>query len=88
MLTVQRFQNFVTEDGSARLTKWCFSITTVLISFMSVKITNDTLSEKFSIQKSVNWCFASNFGHQQKPIFLTFLNVVDFQSPSSLLLKA
>ena len=55
---------------------------------MSVKITIVTLSEKNSIQKSVNWFFASNFGHRQKPIFLTFLNLVDIQSPSSLLLKA
>ena len=47
ILIVQNFfKKYVTKNGSSRLSKWCFSLTTGLIFFMSVKIIKRTLDEK------------------------------------------
>ena len=68
LLIVQSFQKVVIKNDSYRLPKWCFSVTTVLISFMRVTISNLLLRKKFD----------SNFSHLVFWIKIWTLTRIDF----------
>ena len=53
----QRVQKVVTKNDSTRLSKRCFSVTTVFISFMRVKISNPTFWRNFDpISSHLDFC--------------------------------
>ena len=66
ILIVQNFEKVVISNDSSRLSKWCFTVTTGMISSTRGTISNFTLREKDSIQISVSWFFASKSGHSQE----------------------
>ena len=70
ILIFQNFQKVVVKNDLTRLSKWCFSVTTVLISFNRVKISKHTLREKDLIQISISWFFASKYRQSQNRVFL------------------
>ena len=47
ILIVQNFRKVVTSNDSSRLSKGCFSLTTALIFFMRVTISNATIKKRF-----------------------------------------
>ena len=80
ILIVQKFQKVVTKIDSFRLSKRCFSVTTVLISFMRVTINNLTFAEKEAFQLSIIPFFASKSGKSQESKIFYCIDFVDIQS--------
>ena len=78
LLMVQNFQEVVIKNESSRWPKWCFSVTTVLTSFVRVKIGNHIPQEVDPSQVSIFWFFASKSDN------FSLLTFVDIQYHNSL----
>ena len=64
-LIVQSFPKVVIKNYSARFSKWCFCVSTGLISPLTITSGNTTSRKKGSIQFSISRCFASKSAYSQ-----------------------
>ena len=79
IVIVRKFQKVLTKKDSSRLSKWCLSVTKVLIPLMRTKTSYLTLTEKNLFQLSVIWLVALKCGHSQDStvfLFYWFLSII------------